>query len=427
MRTLYFLSVLLLMPVVSSGQDEINALKAPNSPAAAILGIQPSTVLVPKSLRALEAAVISNFGQNTDQILPDDFGLEFTPYWFKDHGLGLREYLDPKPGPQLWRNLSVSIASSRSFLLQDSTQTNSLAFGLRTSVFFGSAKDYETIEQNLKMLSNVQDVRIAVLQKFVELDIANTNSKDTYIDAAHPVLILKITDETEGVSQANARAIADRISLAARQIEYDDSNRNAFFEAYANLLFNELGDQYQNFKKYITEREGPAIDIAYASFLNFPTNNFEYSTIPRQSVWLTPSYSFNSLGGNFKAIGVLRWEWYNEDYFVRYFPLTDIYRNNFDYGLAAEGTFGKFSGRIEGVGRSQSTENMVGEDENGNSLYTKKSNSDLQYIATLSYRITPAIVLSYQFGSAFDPVFSTNGSLISILSLNFGFGGPNGE
>jgi hypothetical protein len=44
--------------IVAFGQaDELEKIKAPSSPAAAVIGIQPTAVLSPKSYEALEACV----------------------------------------------------------------------------------------------------------------------------------------------------------------------------------------------------------------------------------------------------------------------------------------------------------------------------------------------------------------------------------
>ena len=42
-------------------QEQLNKLKAPSSPAASILGLQPTEILEPKSYEALETAIYSNF------------------------------------------------------------------------------------------------------------------------------------------------------------------------------------------------------------------------------------------------------------------------------------------------------------------------------------------------------------------------------
>jgi hypothetical protein len=182
---------------------------------------------------------------------------------------------------------------------------------------------------------------------------------------------------------------------------------------------------YEEFKSYIQLRQGLSIDLAYALFLNFPDNNLKNSEIPRQSLWITPSYKFSDKINFLRATAVLRYEWYNLKYFDNYFPKSKVAENNFDYGLAIATEFKKFSLAFETTGRESNSLRKAGVDTSGNTLYVKNNTSDFQYIGTFSYRLTEQIALTYQIGSSFKPVFSTTGTLISLLSLNFGFGGPN--
>ena len=140
--------------ILGFSQEKLNTLTTPTSPAASILGMQPSAQLKPKSYRALETALYSNFtDSNGNSIIPNDFGLEFMPYWAVNRGISLNDYLYPKTGMmQLVRNSSFSIATTQKFILQDSTETKSIALGYRTSLFFGNKEDQTTIEGYLTEL-----------------------------------------------------------------------------------------------------------------------------------------------------------------------------------------------------------------------------------------------------------------------------------
>src|SRR5690606_8080788 len=112
------------------------------------------------------------------------------------------------------------------------------------------------------------------------------------------------------------------------------------------------------------------------------------------------------------------------DYYNRYFPSSSHHRHNFDYGGAVAADFKNFKVQFECVGRSKRTEISAGEDELGNRLYTKQSEKDFQYMGTFSYKINQKIALSYSLGDSFVQVVSPDKTLISMLSLNLGFGGP---
>ncbi|MCV9930576.1 hypothetical protein OIU83_23145 [Flavobacterium sp. LS1R49] len=409
-------------------QKKIDALTTPTSPAASILGMQPSAILQSKSYRALEAALFTNFSnENGNSILPNDFGLEFMPYWANDHGISLEEYLYPKTDlKQILRNSSLSLASTQNFMLQDSTNTKSLAFGYRTSLYFGNSRDKEIIQKHIESLSQNQRVGSKIISELTELaDKFKLKTKREYLTAIHDKLTDRIYQVLDKKSMKEAEEITKNIYDATDALPFDENNIDSFLISFSELIENKMMGSYEEFKSYILTRQGLNIDLAYAISLNFPTNEFKYSDVPRQSFWITPSYKFSDKFNFLKATGVLRYEWYNKKYFENYFPDTKVYKNNFDYGLAFLGQFKKFSIALEATARQSHSLLAAGTDSLGNTLYTKENSSDFQYISTFSYRLTEQVALTYQIGSSFKPIFNNNGTLVSLLSLNFGFGGPN--
>ncbi len=437
MKNIILSSILMTASVVSA-QKKLGDISLPTSPAASILSIQPSATITPKSFKALEAALYSNFSNDAGgALIPNDFGLEFMPYWFNDHGLTITEYLQPKNiGSQLIRNSSFSLASTQNFLLADSTATNSISWGYRTSLFFSTKTHTAATLTQINNLSERAAVTAAVnAYLFGYSGNAGIDTAQEYLLALKPDLQSFLTKSTAIVlSPVEYDILFYEISEEALQVALTPDSPSNFIEEVNNIIskhFSKKGLFISNFddlKKKLLEREGFGIDFAYAMLLNFPTNNFEFSVVPRQSVWLAPSYIFNSSGNttNFKGTGILRYEWYNDDYFDNYFPTVESYKNNIDYGLALSMAYNNLSIQLEGTGRSSYSLEEAGVDSDGDTLYKKNNASDFQYIATISYRLTDQIALSYQFGSAFEPVFSPNkGTLISLLSLNFGFGGPS--
>lgn len=172
------------------------------------------------------------------------------------------------------------------------------------------------------------------------------------------------------------------------------------------------------------KRQGFNFDFATAVFINFPDNKFSFSEVPKYSLWLTPSYNFSKKLDFLKVTASLRYEHYYTGYFQKYFPSANVFDNNFDYGMTLTANFKKFSFDFEISGRSSNSLIPSGTDGSGNTLYRKVSSNDSQYIGTFSYRLTDQIALSYQLGSAFKPTFITTDTLISLLSVNFGFGDP---
>jgi hypothetical protein len=164
MKSVIVLLICIAIPLSGITQEKLNPLKAPTSPASSILDLQPKHVLEPKSYQALETALYSNFlNSNYDAVIPTDFALEFTPYWTKDHSLSLEEYLYPKDiSKQLIRNSSFSLASTQNFILGDSTTSNGLAFGYRTTFYISNQKDRaiitnyrDSLKTNMRILNYI--------------------------------------------------------------------------------------------------------------------------------------------------------------------------------------------------------------------------------------------------------------------------------
>lgn len=416
-----------LYPTLLMSQEKYNSLKAPSSPASSILGLQPTTVLSPKSYQTLETAIFSNFINNYSPAVPNDFALEFTPYWATNHGLSLEEYLYPKSGfDQFIRNSSFSIASTQSFLLGDSTSTNGLAFGYRTTFYFGNKKDREKIQQDEAESDRYNKIYNKIGTKAEKLvDDPNIKDKLDFLREIRSTILeaFRLYVGEEESEKLTKKIISDFNTLT----QLDKENTDVFVEEFRNLVDQNLkGDLlFNEYKADINKRQGFTIDIAYANLLNFPTNNFEFSIMPKQSVWVTPNYRFEDKFNFLKMIGVLRYEWYNLDYYKKYFPKNKIYQNNTDFGLSISTEFNKFSFQFEIVGRNSNSEITAGTDSDGNELYRKERQSDFQYIGTFNYNLTDQIIISYNFGNHFDPIQNKNNTLVSMLSLNFGFGTPN--
>lgn len=425
-----FLSLYAILTISALfAQEKLNTVSAPTSPASSVIGIQPSSVLSPKSYQALETAIYSNFtNPNNGIVIPNDFALEFTPYWTKNHGLSLQEYLYPEDifNDQIIRNSSFSIASTQNFLLGDSTATNSLAFGYRTTLYFGNKNDRKAINEALNKLSDFESIssRIGAEAQSIAVNSKDIVTKDDFLKAIRGTVEEAIR---KYYPNENAVPIIRAFFKEAESLpEYRDNHDN-FLD-----IFNQIADKvlkadelYNQFKSQIRDRRGFVVDIAYATFLNFPTNDFEFSIVPRQSFWLTPTYRFKDNNWSFlKIIGVLRYDWYNTRYYQKYFPETQFYENSIDYGISVSGEFKNFSIQFEAAGRRSYSEIPAGTDVNGKELCTKESNSDFQYIGTFSYKLNDQILLTYSLGKRFELILNPNNTLVSLLTLNFGFGTP---
>lgn len=423
------LFLIVILPQLTDAQEKLNKLQSPTSPASSILGLQPSAVLSPKSYQALETALYSNFMNSSgNAYIPNDFALEFTPYWTKNHHLSLQEYLYPKGFDQFKRNSSFSIASTQHFLLGDSTATNSLSFGYRTTFYFGNKTDRDSVtnfmaklRKDKKITSKITGIAAGLImnQKIATNEEVMGMTRNTILQS---ISESGIFDNPEDAEEFTNSIIAESELIPPLDINAPQ----AFIDSLTAILDNKLKAEktFNNFKDYIGKRYGLSMDVAYAGFLNFPSNNFESSYLPRQSFWITPTYNFKDKWNVLKVMAVLRYEWYNSGYYKMYFADVKIYENNIDYGLSVAAEFKKFSLNFEIVGRYSNSEIPAGTDAEGNELYRKDQKSDLQYIGSFSYNLTDQIVVSYSIGNRFEPIQNPDNTLVSVLSLNLGFGSP---
>jgi hypothetical protein len=430
MKDLFLTMILFSCPSILFGQEALNKLTAPTSPAASILGIQSAAILSPKSYQTLEATLYSNFISSDMKVaIPNDFSLEFTPYWTKNHGLSVEQLLYPNSTyEQIVRNSSFSMASTQKFLLGDSTATNGIAFGCRTTLCFGNKNDRNIVKEYKSKLNESQSIRPKIgIKAFQLANKPDVISNFDFFENIQSYLTDAILKYGGYDNIEEAKKITTAIFKDAKELpDLDKSNPDKFVDEFVNIVDKNIneGKLFQEFESYIAERQGWSVDIAYAGLLNFPTNNFNYSAIPHQSLWITPTYRFKDKLSHLKLLAVLKYDWYNLGYWEKYFPKNHVYKNSFDFGLGLSGEFKKFSVQFEAVGRNSNSEIPEGKDSKGYVLFRKEQNSDFQYIGSFCYNVSDQIVLTYSFGNKFEPIQNPNNTLVSQLTLNFGFGTP---
>ncbi|MBI2419770.1 MAG: hypothetical protein HYV28_18050 [Ignavibacteriales bacterium] len=432
MKKLMMLPIVLLLSGIIIPQQTLNDLNTPTAPAAWIIGLQPNSILAPKTFQALEASLYSNFMNSSGGItVPDNYALEFSPYWATKPKLSFSDYMLPKKffKDQIVRNSSFSIASTKNFVFEDSTKTNSIGFGYRVNFYMGSESDEAKVEKFKKDFENSASPALKIIT-------AATKMRDGQV-VKNPVelgimLTPRITEtmgkycDINGLSDKRKAEIINKIVLQISDLpDLSDASLNKL----NNIVFEQLELEaiFKEFKSYIKERHGLSFDLGFAAMVNFPTNNFEFSVSPHQALWITPTYRFADDWSIVKILGVLRYEQYNTDYYQKYFPTAKFYDNNIDYGVGGQLDFKKFSLQFEIVGRSSNTEIAAGVDALGRKLYTKETSSDIQYSGTFSYHLDDQITLSYNLGNLFKPAVNPNSTLLSMLSVNFGFGAPTKE
>lgn len=412
----------LISPSLLMSQEKLNSLKTHTSPASSILGLQSNSILSPKSNQALEVAFFSNSSNSSKIDFPNDFALDFTPYWAQNQSLSLDEYLFPKNViDQIIRSSSFSVASTKSFMLGDSTSTNGLAIGLRTTFYLGNKADREKIQSYKANSDKTKRIFNIISIKADELgDNLSIQNRDDFLGEIKDTIIAAFRMYE---SEKEAIRIANKILLDSDTLpQYDPQKPDDFIDRFYVVINENLkGEELMSvYNENIKERNGFSIDVAFASLLNFPTNEFDYSFAPKQSFWITPVYRFKGKLNFLKLMLVYRYEWYNLGYYKKFYPNNTIYKHASDYGFAISTEFNKFSLQFELVNRYSNTEIPTGAN-----IYKGDNKLDTQHIGTFSFNLTDQVVLSYSVGNRFDPILNPDNTIVSTLSINLGFGAPD--
>jgi hypothetical protein len=424
----------------------LEELSSPSMPAATAIGLQANEISRPKSWKALETALFSNFTDpGNSSLVPRNYAMELNPFMLgKRTNFDYLEYLDNKPGKNLRRNLSFSLASTDNYVTNDTLTGSALGFGGRTMILNGKVNqqlesEYRAISSMYNDLLAMQS-QIRVMMGEYKNSLARFSAEgaqlpDKPFDAdSLKVFLLKSEVLNQPVIAAIINQVFNELSTTGKS--YEEIRKDfisVFKEKYSGVV---LADYRRLLESVRTERYGFRWEVATAFSLNFPTNDFNNSISPNQGIWsnisfrpfrkvrssLSPDVLFE-VPVNFEFIGLVRWINNNDDFINRYHPddtLQYIVGGIFDFGLRGILEFGKLSLEMEYIYRNNRNKEYFTIDDIS---YSRTVNGDTyKFLLNISYNISDNIVLSYNIGKNFDMVNSDAGNLISGLSVNFGFG-----
>jgi len=426
----FALSLLLCMSAMAQKeQTALESVKAPSMPASSILGIQANDVNRPKSLKSLETALLNNFKEGQNFILPNSFAIELNPFMLSGRkNFDYNSYLENKVGQNMWRNFSISVSSTTNFTINDSTTANAMGLGFRTIIFNGRANPEIERMYKLAKTANQESVNIkgyvpGLIDYYNRDSISLENLIDTVLKYLKPLVK---TEEAEAYQAAVEALAAIPKNTPKNKIEA------VFIQNYQKFHSTKV---YENFKTLVKDvkmnRYGWRLEIDLAYAISFPDNNFNYSVAPRWGTWLNASYKpltkkkndsgeimHNKNGdilyrpSNFEFIGLARLFQNNQDFFQNLNPQDSTFKAGNFYDLGARIVWEKknFALELEAVYRINTT----------NSSIDIVKNNSFKYLVNINYNINQNMVISYYLGKDFDQPYNSN--LISGLSLNLGFG-----
>jgi hypothetical protein len=428
-------SVLIFMiTTMGYAQDDksLEPLKAPAMPASSIIGAQSNEVSRPKSMKALETALLNNGLSDNGLVFPTSFAVEFNPYMlgprknfdYKDY---LKTNKDAPVMETMARNFSFSMSTTQNFIIDNNNVINAAGFGVRTMILNGKpnpnvAKSFQSsLGKNQQFLDSEAKLNMAV-SEFIANEKIESKNKDsliTFLWKENKAMKIpeKVFNEVLNIIQ--------RLPEITDGEKFEDEFSQAFKKSITRPNFVKLQEELQNVKM---NRVGLRWDIQAAMGSAFPTNSMSYSVVPRWGVWSNISYKpvldknkkdvttgkLLERESHFEFIGMFRLLQNNNEFYSQFATEDSTFKagNFVDLGGRIVYEFDKFTAEAEGIYRIN---NAV----SSNELVQKNS---LKYVFNLNYNISENVVLSYYLGKEFDQTNLVNGDLISGLSINFGFG-----
>jgi len=417
-------------PTSKQLNEKISNIKAPSAPAAIIVGNQPSVVNRPKTFQALETGLFTNFTSTDNQnlVIPNNYSLEFSPYWAgNDIQVPMADYLAPSMGQSIAQNFSISLSSTQNFVIQDSINSNALGFGMRTMLWSGSKGEKEKLLSNgLLIMKNLKiSSKIFQWARKVECEPC---TEELFIKNLMAVIREKQADIfDESVSTASRKRVLKEMEGFIRRNLHADSKMEMAFEI-SDIIddFLKLDALIRNTAALRKDRKGFKLELAGAMALDFPTNQTDFSVVPKYGFWITPSFQpYNA--DWIEVLGVARVFRYNFDFYNKYLPGVEVFDQTIDYGVRLAFKWQKFTIEFEGVGRSSETVIEEFTDADGFTTKKSKTDTDFQYLGNFNYQIKENLSISYNFGKQFNPLLNYNGDLISLATLNFGIAAPKAK
>ena len=419
---LVLITIILYLNGHSQKGEDISTLTTPSAPAFTILGLQPNEIARPKSFNALEASLLSSFTSGVNAIIPRNYALEFSPYWFRSHPtLTFKEYVSPTVGQSLLQNLSLSLATTSEKSSYDTTEFQSkMGIGFRTQIFTGKSTDYlSDIMLYATCIKNSQLVLngMSYLLKIVSME--SLEDKDKYqqvfeIEFGKSLQAIKDIGVKKAFQQLKVKYV-DSIWVS-KTVKTPENVRTRMKEIIDLLGEQTMSEEYLNqvkkLENTIKEKWGFILEINAAMVLDFPTNDIGYSQVPQWGIWIIPTYRLKSL--HFEFIGMIRYLHKN---------VPDDFSHNIDLGGKLVYQSLKFSITAEGLYRYQSR--VISKTTEGNTTTTTTSSqSDYRLDCCFEYKIADKLSVNYTIGKNFNEPLVQSGNLISTVGLNFGIGGP---
>lgn len=394
---------------------KLDLLKAPSSPASALLGFAVSDIEKPTDLSDFMLSVQSASSSYTK--LPSSYAVDIAPFYlFRNKGADFST--TGKNGLQSTRfkdYFRQSFVVSLALRNPDSAFNNfkpSSTYGALGLKFAIIRPQYNT-ETKQKLNSIYEKQRTLLMIYKIGLEEKRKSARYEYLGIRNIYLLDSIAHLpylTEEEKKTHAVAMMEDTSSEFGKNELEKSELNMGFKkdiqgelAKQSKLEADLQEEAKTFTGH---REGLSVDIAGGLSTEFRDKRFDNSKIFNSGVWST--FGYNWANGS-SVLGLARYLYNPDEVFALDNMKNEVTNlSTFDTGLRFIYTKGKFGGGAEAVYRSILSSGTI--------------KPSWRLVANADYALADNQKIIFSFGRNFDGTLTKNGNLVAALTLLFGFG-----
>lgn len=360
-----------LSPEARAQDSTLNILKAPNSPAASILGIAPSDVQRPADPAAFAVSLQNATGNLS--VFPNSYAVDIAPVWlFAGSKLTYEQFIDSS---SVWESIRQSFVLGAAVTSWDDSagKRAGLGLGVTCAIFRGAV--------NPRALAAVQD--------------------------AQNVLSL--------INTANTRAINALIRTPAF-LQADSASRVRMLDSVRLAVRNQLQPLSDSLSRVAENidfaRYGWKLDVAGGISLLYPGLRFNNGRVEKAGIWLTGGRASKT---GFSFLGLLRYLYHPDKIFADTAGILHQDRlSSLDLGLRLlYDNQARFTLGGEAIYRS-----VLGH------IAVKPT---YRFTINAEYKIKNSQLLTLAIGRDYDGTFQRDGSFIAALNFFAGFGRDRGR
>lgn len=400
-----FVICFLLLGGTTIAQDSIvslDALSAPQSPAANLMGFTDSEIVKPENPTDFMTNIKS--ASNGFSTVPNSFAVDFRVKNFirPSHNNSFSDFIrltDTSNKADVWNNMVqtsvISVGYKNYSALNDSIQTGQgIGLGFKMSLYRGKQMNKQAQKSYYELIRLQKEIGLAGLDKQHEW-----KSSETYKD---------LIDKAMKAGEAGDAALEQKYmdSLEAIYNKWTEKHNEALLKLDSNLAdFQDLKTVAESFE---FKTFGFVWDVAGGAVFDFPTNNFDYSLAGRMGLWTTLGYE-SQTGWSFLGMG-RGLHTPNLAFTNNSNALDTANITNYDLGVRVLYEYpGKsFSLSAEGIYRG-----VLG------NMY----DPTYRFTLNLGYEVYKNMKLTFVFGRDYNGTITREGNLISALHFVMGFGG----